>query len=48
VNGLLQVIRNSLVNLGKAVKGLVLMSEDLDHVGRGLHSSTFQLNLSRF
>jgi len=36
VNNLLVVIRNSLVNLGKAVKGLVLMSEDLDKVGKAL------------
>ncbi len=35
-NGLLNVIRNSLLNLGKAVKGLALMSSDLDAVGKAL------------
>ena len=34
---LLTVIRNSLVNLGKAVKGLVLMSDELDKVGKALY-----------
>jgi dynein heavy chain, axonemal len=37
VNVLLTVIRNSLVNLGKAVKGLVLMSDELDKVGKALY-----------
>ena len=37
VNTLLTVIRNSLVNLGKAVKGLVLMSDELDQVGKSLY-----------
>jgi dynein heavy chain, axonemal len=31
-NNLLSVIRNSLVNLAKAVKGLALMSSELDQV----------------
>ena len=35
-NNLLTLIRNSLINLGKAVKGLALMSADLDQVGRAL------------
>ncbi len=35
-NGLLTIIRNSLINLGKAVKGLALMSQELDAVGRAL------------
>ena len=36
-NNLLTVIRSSLINLGKAVKGLALMSSELDLVrtGRG-------------
>lgn len=37
VNILLTVIRDSLVNLGKAVKGLLLMSEELDMVGKALY-----------
>lgn len=35
-NGLLTIIRSSLLNLGKAVKGLALMSRELDQVGRAL------------
>ena len=35
-NALLTIIRSSLINLGKAVKGLALMSADLDEVGRAL------------
>lgn len=35
-NVLITIIRSSLVNLGKAVKGLALMSADLDAVGRSL------------
>lgn len=35
-NALLTIIRSSLINLGKAVKGLALMSSDLDKVGRAL------------
>lgn len=35
-NVLLSLIRSSLVNLGKAVKGLALMSSDLDLVARSL------------
>lgn len=35
-NNLLTIIRNSLINLGKAVKGLALMSEELDRAGRAL------------
>jgi len=35
-NNLLTIIRASLVNLGKAVKGLALMSAELDGVGRAL------------
>jgi hypothetical protein len=35
-NNLLTIIRSSLINLGKAVKGLALMSNDLEEVrGRG-------------
>ena len=37
VNTLLSLIRNSLVNLGKAVKGQVLMSDELDRVGKALY-----------
>lgn len=36
-NNLLTLIRSSLVNLGKAVKGLALMSTELDQVGRSLY-----------
>jgi len=36
VNKLLDVMRSSLLNLQKAVKGLILMSEDLDKVGKSL------------
>ncbi|KAL3158235.1 hypothetical protein ABBQ38_010487 [Trebouxia sp. C0009 RCD-2024] len=36
VNSLLSVVRNSLTDLGKAVKGLALMSADLDSVGKAL------------
>ena len=36
VNSLLSVIRNSLTDLGKAVRGLALMSADLDGLGRSL------------
>lgn len=36
-NRLLVVIRSSLINLGKAVKGLALMSSELDQVGRALY-----------
>ena len=36
VNSLLTVVRNSLTDLGKAVRGLALMSADLDAVGRAL------------
>ena len=36
VNSLLTVVRNSLTDLGKAVKGLALMSADLDSVGKAL------------
>jgi dynein heavy chain len=35
-NGLLTVIRSTLISLGKAVKGLALMSAELDAVGRAL------------
>lgn len=35
-NALLAVIRSSLVALGQAVKGLALMSTDLDALGRSL------------
>ncbi|KAG2490029.1 hypothetical protein HYH03_011494 [Edaphochlamys debaryana] len=35
-NNLLTVVRSSLQNLGKAVKGLALMSAELDAVGRAL------------
>ncbi|KAF5833110.1 DNAH7 protein [Dunaliella salina] len=35
-NNLLTVIRSTLINLGKAVKGLALMSAELDQVGRAL------------
>ena len=35
-NTLLNVIRTSLLNLGKAVRGLALMSAELDAVGRAL------------
>ena len=37
VNVLLSLIRGSLVNLGKAVKGQVLMSDELDKVGKALY-----------
>ena len=37
VNALLTVVRSSLVNLSKAVKGLVLMSDELDNVGKALY-----------
>ena len=37
VNALLGVIRSSLTNLGKAVKGLVLMSDELDRIGKSLY-----------
>ena len=37
VNALLRVIRGSLADLGKAVKGLVLMSDELDAVGKALY-----------
>mmetsp|Transcript_6703 Transcript_6703/g.27190 ORF Transcript_6703/g.27190 Transcript_6703/m.27190 type:complete len:4341 (+) Transcript_6703:132-13154(+) len=37
VNALLAVVRTSLTNLGKAVKGLVLMSDELDQVGKALY-----------
>jgi dynein heavy chain len=37
VNALLAVVRSSLTNLGKAVKGLVLMSDELDQVGKALY-----------
>ncbi|KAK9812825.1 hypothetical protein WJX72_004356 [[Myrmecia] bisecta] len=36
VNALLNVVRSSLTELGKAVKGLALMSTELDAVGRAL------------
>ncbi len=36
VNSLLTVVRGSLTDLGKAVRGLALMSADLDAVGRSL------------
>lgn len=36
VNSLLSVVRNSLTDLRKAVKGLALMSADLDAVGKAL------------
>ena len=36
VNTLLSVMRNSLTDLGKAVRGLALMSADLDAVGKAL------------
>ena len=36
VNGLLAVIRSTLTELGKAVKGLALMSPALDAVARAL------------
>ena len=36
VNSLLTVVRNSLTDLGKAVRGLALMSADLDAVGKAL------------
>lgn len=36
VNSLLSVMRNSLTDLGKAVRGLALMSSDLDALGRAL------------
>ena len=36
VNSLLTVVRSSLTDLGKAVRGLALMSADLDAVGRAL------------
>eukprot|EP00803_Ostreobium_quekettii_P008971 evm.model.scf_437EXC.8 EVM.evm.TU.scf_437EXC.8 scf_437EXC:34649-40478(-) len=39
-NILLSVIRSSLTNLGKAVKGLALMSAELDRVGRSLFLGT--------
>jgi len=35
-NRLLVVVRNSLVDLGKAVKGLVLLSAELDQIGRSM------------
>lgn len=34
-NGLLSLVRTSLISLGKAVKGLALMSSELDAVGDG-------------
>ena len=37
VNALLTVVRTSLINLSKAVKGLVLMSDELDAVGKALY-----------
>ena len=37
VNALLAVVRSSLTDLGKAVKGLVLMSDELDRVGKALY-----------
>nr|8GLV_Kg Chain Kg, DHC_N2 domain-containing protein [Chlamydomonas reinhardtii] len=36
-NTLLSVVRSSLQNLGKAVKGLALMSAELDGIGRALY-----------
>jgi len=36
VNGLLSVIRSSLLNLGKAVKGLAIMSPELDEVAKAM------------
>jgi len=36
-NGLLTLIRSSLISLGKAVRGLALMSGELDAVGRALY-----------
>ena len=36
VNALLTVVRSSLTDLGKSVRGLALMSGDLDSVGRAL------------
>jgi len=39
VNTLLDVIRSSLINLGKAIKGLILLSDDLDKVGKSLFDS---------
>ena len=36
VNSLLTVVRSSLTDLGKAVRGLALMSADLDAVGKAL------------
>lgn len=36
VNSLLSVVRSSLTDLGKAVRGLALMSADLDAVGKAL------------
>jgi hypothetical protein len=38
-NNLLTIIRSSLVNLGKAVKGLALMSSELDQVSPGAVAS---------
>ena len=37
VNGLLSVIRSTLIDLQKAVKGLVLMSAELEAVGRAMY-----------
>ena len=36
MNSLLSVVRSSLTDLGKAVRGLALMSADLDAVGKAL------------
>jgi len=36
VNVLLNIVRNSLVDIGKAVKGLILLSDALDQVGQSL------------